>query len=175
MSGPATFRVFLEYLSYMVTEHMRAEQNQVAAGSWAPDESLAANLVLEHRPSTYVNWIFSDITPEDLFLGSDESRRLTFIGNVSVEVYEGNQFIGSVDRRGVHVLPGDASVNVSVTPGPFMERKGSQTIISLPAQTEYRLKVTAAKRSGLTYYDQTKKQAQHHHDSCNAGACSSFI
>ena len=55
MSGPATFRVFLEYLSYMVAEHMRAEQNQVAAGSWAPDESLAANLVLEHRPSTYVN------------------------------------------------------------------------------------------------------------------------
>ena len=148
-------RVFLEYLSYMVGEHMRAEQNQVAAGSWAPDESLAANLVLEHRPSTYVNWIFSDIAPEDLFLGSDESRRLTFIGNVSVEVYEGNQFIGSVDRRGVHVLPGDASVNVSVTPGPFMERKGSQTIISLPAQTEYQLKVTAAKRGNLTYYDQT--------------------
>ena len=148
-------RVFIEYLSYMVGEHMRAQQSQVDAGSWAPDESLAANIVLEHRPSTYVNWLFSDVAPEKLFLGSDESRRLTFIGNVSVEVYEGNQFIGSVDNRGrVHTLPGESAGSINVSPGPFMMRKGSQTIISLPARTEYRLQVTAEKNAGLTYYDQ---------------------
>ena len=51
--------VFIEYLSYIAAGHMRASQRQINTGDWAPDEPLAANLVLEHRPSTYVKWMFS--------------------------------------------------------------------------------------------------------------------
>ena len=149
--------IFIDYISYIVAEHMRARQAQVESGGWAPEEVLEANVVLEHRPLTYVCWMFADESPENLFMGCHATRSLTFIGDINditISVFDGDDFLGTVDRRGTHKLPGADPDISSVSSGPYMQKKGNQIIISLPADREYRVQVEASAAADLTYYDQ---------------------
>ena len=55
----AKIDIFVDYLGYIAGQHLRADQRQVEDGSWDPDETLAANLALEHCTTTYIRWLFS--------------------------------------------------------------------------------------------------------------------
>lgn len=153
--------VFIEYLSYIAGEHLRASQRQVETGGWAPDESLAANMVIEHRPSTYVKWMFSGVDPESLFFSSTSTRKLIFIGDVSVDVFRDGQYAGGIDEKGV-LYQKTESGNDSSTEEPllFMMRNGSQTTINLPDNDEYTLNVASKRTSELTYYDQLIRSSE---------------
>ena len=146
--------VFIEYLSYIAADHLRANQRQVETGGWELDESLAANAVIEHRPSTYVKWLFSGISPEQLFLNSISTRKLVFVGDVGVDVFRDGVFCGGIDNNGNVSVAAQTSADLPEEPVLFMMRKGEQTVINLPAEEEYSMEVNSGKFTEFTYYDQ---------------------
>lgn len=145
----------INYLSYMAAQHVQLDRRQVADGYWNPDEPIAVNVALEHRPSTYVSWIFSHLSPETLLTRSIRSHRLTFIGDVSIKIRQKGIVIGSMSKTG---KPGQAVVpegmDASDLTAPFMVRNGRETLVSLPDDETYTITVSSSERDVLTYYDQ---------------------
>ena len=146
--------VILDYLSYITAQHMRARQRQIEYGSWKPDESLAANLVIEHRPVTYAKWLFSADDPRELFSNSTESRRVAVIGDVDVAVYRDGRGITAISRKGRISLPeGETENPDDGIAGIFVMRNGHQTVVNLPDDADFEMVVTAPKKCDVIIYD----------------------
>ena len=150
----AKIEIFIDYLGYIIGQHLRAEQRQVEDGSWDPDEGLAANIVLEHYPVTYVRWLFSEEDPQKIFSGSVISRRVSVIGKVDVTVLKDGHEITSIDKNGIISYPLDEdSEGTSHDPGVFMMRNENITVISLPNDAEYYVRIDADRRRTVSFYD----------------------
>ena len=146
--------IILEYLSYMTAQHMRAKQRQIEYGNWNPDESLAANLVIEHRPVTYAKWLFSTDDSRKLFSTCTESRRVTVIGDVNVDVYRDGKGITAISSKGRISLPeGETETPAEEMTRVFAMRNGHQTVVSLPADADYELVITAPADCNILIYD----------------------
>ena len=140
--------VLLNYATYVVGQHMRAQQRQIEDGSWMPFEGLDENIALEHRPCTYVEWLFSDSDPEKIYLSNLSYRRLIFNGDLSLEVYCRGHLIQTIDPDG----------NVDVNEGSgqklFAMRNGHNLMICIPEEESYRLIFhTVKEQQKLIYYD----------------------
>ena len=145
---------FADYISYIAGQHLRADQRQIKDGSWNPDEALEANLVIEHRPVTYIKWLFSQDDPARLFACGTESRRITFTGDVSIEVYRDGKGISGINNKGeVYVPDGGDDRPGTGTRGTFLMRNGSQTVLSLPADTEYDVLIITPKGGAVSMFD----------------------
>lgn len=154
MREEEAIKTFVNYISYIVGQHARADIRQVDDGSWDPEESTAANFVIEHRPSTYIKWLFSDATIEDALRVPLSTRRLTVDGDVNVIVYRDGIGITKIDNKGRISAPDTkADPARSGERGVFMMRNGSQTIVSLPDNAEYKVEIEATGDKQLTYYD----------------------
>ena len=151
----ASKRIFIDYVSFIAAQHLRYEQRQVTTGSWDPDESLAANIALEHRPSTYVNWLFSITDPEELLLSSVSSRRITFEGNVKITVFHKGLPMTWIDEKGnVFISDAAADYDGPVAPEQFMMKNGRETVVSIPDDDDdYYLQIDSSEKETLTYYD----------------------
>jgi uncharacterized membrane protein YhaH (DUF805 family) len=149
-----SIEIFVNYISYIIAQHTRASVRQEDDGSWDPTESLAANLVIEHRPSTYIRWLFSDALIEDPMSTSINSRRLTINGDVTVTAFLDGEGITRIDNKGRITAP-DPNVDSkrSGERGVFMMRNGKETIVSLPADTEYYIEIDAEGEKYLSYFD----------------------
>ena len=150
----AKTETFVNYLGYIVGQHLRAEQRQVDDGSWDPEETLAANLALEHLPSTYIRWLFSEDDPQKIFCGSVTSRRLSMIGPVGITVLKDGCEISRIDINGKVSYPLEQnSDGSSRDPGVFIMRNENITVISLPNDAEYYVRIDAPMRCTVTFYD----------------------
>ncbi|MBO7711233.1 MAG: hypothetical protein J6S83_12235 [Lachnospiraceae bacterium] len=150
----AKIDIFTDYLGYIVAQHMRADQRQVDEGSWDPDEPLAANLAVEHLPVTYVRWLFSEEDPQEIFAGSHISRRISVIGTVGVTVLKDGQEITSIDKSGSISYPlQESSGETTRGRGVFMMRNENVTVISLPNNAEYTVRIDADKTRTVTFYN----------------------
>lgn len=147
-------KTFINYISYIVGQHARADIRQVDDGSWDPTESTAANFVLEHRPSTYIRWLFSDATIDDALRVPLSTRRLTVDGDVNVIVYRDGIGLTKIDNRG-HISAPDTKADPACSGerGVFVMRNGSQTIVSLPDNAEYKVALEATGDKQISYYD----------------------
>lgn len=144
----------VDYISYIVAQHMRADQRQINDGSWDPTESLNSNLMLEHRPSTYVKWVFSDLYPEEVFMSPIESRRVTINGKVDVVVYEGDYALTGINKHGRIYSPDpDLPEEISGEHSIFTMRNGDETIVSLPNDHSYSLLINADASRDVSYLD----------------------
>ena len=144
----------VDYISYIVAQHMRADQRQINDGSWDPTESLNSNLMIEHRPSTYVKWVFSDLYPEEKFMSPIESRRVTVNGKVDVVVYEGDYALTGINKYGrVYSPDPDLPPEISGEHSIFTMRNGDETIISLPNDHSYSLLINADDSRDVSYLD----------------------
>lgn len=145
---------FADYISYIAGQHLRADQRQIKDGSWNPDEALEANLVIEHRPVTYIKWLFSQDDPARLFACGTESRRITFTGDVSIEVYRDGKGISAINNKGdIYVPDGGDDRPGTGARGTFLMRNGSQTVLSLPADTEYDVLIITPNGGAVTMFD----------------------
>lgn len=146
--------VFVDYLTFASSEHLKANSHQTDDGSWNPDDPTADNVVLEHRPMIYISWLFSDNSTEDVFYGPTETRRIVLIGDVDVDILKGKTVIASIDRKGklTEAEEADDAAPGSL-PDIFMMRRGNETAVSLPSDSAYTIQVSALKRKPLTYYD----------------------
>ena len=144
----------VDYISYIVAQHMRADQRQINDGSWDPTESLNSNLMLEHRPSTYVKWAFSDLYPEEKYMSPIESRRVTVNGKVDVVVYEGDYALTGINKYGrVYAPDPDVPPEISGEHSIFAMRNGDETIVNLPNDYEYSLVINADDSREVSYLD----------------------
>ena len=150
----AQIDIFTDYLGFIVGQHLRVDQRQIDDGSWDPDATLAANLALEHLPTTYLRWLFSEEDPQKIFAGSHVSRRLSVIGAVDVTVLKDGQPITSIDKSGKisYLLQEDSEEDIR-DPGVFMMRNENVTIVSLPNNAEYTVRIDTDKRRTVTFYD----------------------
>lgn len=140
--------VLLNYVTYVVGQHMRANQRQIDDGSWRTFESLGENLVLEHRPTTYLKWLFTDADPESLFTSNTSYRRVFLKGDFSLAVYSGGKLIQTMDREGQIEVPEDATSKL------FSMRNAETVMVVLPDDEAYRLIIhTDEDGQELTYYD----------------------
>lgn len=151
-----SIETLINYISYIVAQHTRASVRQEEDGSWDNTESLAANFVIEHRPSTYLRWLFANALIDDPLNVSIDSRRLTVTGDVTITVYRDGEGISRIDKRGNITAP-DPNVDPrrSGERGVFMMRNGKETIVSLPADTEYFVEIDAEGEQYISYYDVT--------------------
>ena len=130
-----SINILIDYLSFIAGQHLRADQRQIREGNWLLDEPLSANLVLEHRPATYVHWLFADVEPEKLLTCSTESRRIAVVGKAN---------IGVINKKGA---------SVRGQHGVFMMRNGKETIVSLPCDGDYSLMISAYGKELISYYE----------------------
>ena len=150
----AKIDIFTDYIGFIVGQHLRVDQRQIEDGSWDPDATLAANLALEHLPTTYVRWLFSEEDPQRLLNGSHTSRRLSVIGAVDVTVLKDGNPVTSVDIDGnISYLLQEGSAEDTRDPGVFMMRNENVTIVSLPNNAEYIVRIDSDKRRTVTFYD----------------------
>ena len=150
----SSITTFINYLSFVAAQHMRADQRQINLGSWDPSESLASNLMLEHRPSTYVKWMFADVDTEYLFATPITSRRVSIVGDVEVTVYAGEDAICAIDKKGKITAPDpDVPAEISGYNGVFMMRNGQQTVVSLPENMDYHLEIVADGIRNIQYLE----------------------
>ena len=150
----AAIDIFTDYLGFIVGQHLRVDQRQIEEGSWDPDATLAANLALEHLPVTYVRWLFSEEDPQKIFAGSHISRRLSVIGTVDVTVLKDARPIERIDKNGkkTNLLEEDSAESLR-DPGVFMMRNEKITVISLPNNAEYSVRIDSDDRRTVTFYD----------------------
>lgn len=150
----AKIDIFVDYLGYIVGQHLRADQRQVEDGSWDPDETLAANLALEHCTTTYMRWLFSEEEPQKIFSSSIISRRICLIGTADVTVLKDGREITRIDKNGKVSYPmEEGSEGTPHDSGVFMMRNEKMTVISLPNDAEYYVQVDTKRRGTISFYD----------------------
>ena len=134
-------RALLGYVAMIAAQHTRANSQQVEDGRWDPDEPLAANMVLEHRPATYLTWLFSETDSAELFTIRDATRWLSFSDNMDVNVYQEDCLLGSISAGGDVTYPEeniDAKVGQPL-PQPYMADVGTELVMNLPEDQPYRI------------------------------------
>ena len=150
----AKIDTFIDYIGYIVGQHLRPDQRQVEDGSWDPDETLTANLALEHLPVTYIRWLFTEQDPQKIFTGPTVSRRISVIGTVDVTVLKDGHPITRIDKNGKLYYPQEeGSDGASRDSKVFMMRNENVTVVSLPNEAEYVLRIDTGRRGRVTFYD----------------------
>ena len=155
--------IFIDYMTYIMSQHLKEEQNQIKNGYWDLDQKIAENVLREHMPYTYIIWAFSDNTDEDVFAGPDMTRRIAFFGNVDIEVWKGDFFMNGMNRKGEYIYPEqdlvfDESMDFDellnqLLQGVFITRNGRETIVSIPADGAYSIRIHSDRVDNLLYYD----------------------
>ena len=150
----AKIDTFMDYVGYVLGQHLRAEQRQVEDGSWDPDESLVANLALEHMPVTYIRWLFSEEEPQKIVASCNVSRRISVIGPVEITVLKDGRAISHIDQNGRVSYPLEEGRDVTDRdPGVFLMRNENVSVVSLPNDAEYTLRVETSRLCTVSFYD----------------------
>ena len=143
----------MDYIVYVIGRHMRADQSQIIEGGWDEDAAMVENVALEHLPPIYIRWLFADFPPEEIFTTGIVSRRITIIGNVNVTVEKDGKEIGRINRSGqVNYPERTDSESQPWVPKVIMTRNANETIITLPGNEEYYVKLDTDQDSTVSMY-----------------------
>ncbi|MBQ9031299.1 MAG: hypothetical protein IJ106_07595 [Parasporobacterium sp.] len=142
--------VIISYLQYLAALRMQdtrgsSEQRDIA---WASDQGMGANLMREHMPYIYLSWIFSDLPDDQLFEGSFATQRLAIIGDVDVEIWQGDQFLNRIDQNGKWTAGEDYR-------SVFAERSGLETMVFLPANDDFQVRIITRNPTGFSFRSDT--------------------
>ena len=128
----------VDYIGYIAGRHLRADQSQIEENGWDSGATAVENSALEHMPSTYIRWLFSESRPQDTFTTCIVTRRLFVIGKAGVEVQKDGKEIARIDKNGRLQYPEkDSPDNQTRIPEVFMMRNENETVVSLPGDEEY--------------------------------------
>ena len=147
--------VFIDYMTMVAAQHTRANQRQIKDGSWNPDEPVAANMVLEHRPATYLTWLFCDSETNEVFRTEADTRRITIQGDLSTKVYQDDILIQSIDKNGnlIYANEQETSSGGNNLPEFFMMKDGKNIVINIPRDSSCRIELFSDDNDPLLYYD----------------------
>ncbi len=145
-------KAMLNFLDNVVMAYMKGTDKREKDGYWDGSVDTGTNIIREHNPSTYIEWMFSSDNPKEIFTGSNVSKQVIITGAASVEIYGEDGFIETIDRDGdisYKVPKGESLADKSRK--IYAVRKGSQTIITLPGDMLYRLKIHSPKDESMDY------------------------
>lgn len=146
--------VLSDYLAMLAGQHTRANQRQVIDGSWDPDMPMDANIFLEHRPSTYIKWLFTKEADAELLRSAGTSRRVTITGQVDAEIWQGASLLETIsyeEETSRTVTSEDG--NGRILPLPFLMRSGAELVVNIPDDESYRLVLKAKDKVAVTVSD----------------------
>ncbi len=141
--------VFADYLAYIVSQHTSKQNSHIEKGWWDPDLSLGENLMREHLPLTYLAWLFSGNVEHKLFFGPAFTRMVVVDADADVEVFYAGQLIGGAYRDGSVVYPREGRSICAI-------RNGSKTVLNIPMNDSFTIKLTTHGISNVIYYDITR-------------------
>ena len=154
--------IFLDYLAFIMSQHLAEDQRQIESYNWNPDQSIAENVLREHMPYTYLDWIFSGLSAEELFEGSKTTRRITISGPVDVEVWLGDYMVKGVDAEG-NEYSSDETDRFADTeslddfferyPNVFLMRNNTDTVTCLPVNKDFQIRIRVRDSSRVNYYE----------------------
>ncbi len=142
----------LSYLDKVVMAYLKGNDQREKDGYWNDKDDLGTNIIREHNPNTYIEWMFSSDVPGEIFTGNTVSKRVIISGTASIDVYGEDGFIESIDERGEisYKAPEGESV-AKENRKVYTIHKGSQTIITVPADMVYTLKIHTPKDESMDY------------------------
>ncbi|MCQ2511880.1 MAG: hypothetical protein MJ092_00615 [Lachnospiraceae bacterium] len=142
----------LNYLDNVVMAYLKGNRQREKDGYWDSSDDLGTNLIREHNPSTYIEWMYSSDDPKDIFTDSLTSKKVIFTGKASVEIYGADGYIETVEENGeiTRKVP-DGEAVAAPSRRIYAVHKGSQAIISLPGDMTYQLIIHATKDDTLGY------------------------
>ena len=107
--------------------------DDIKNGYWNPDESAFANIIREHKISTYIAWVFSALPDEAVFRPAEEERIL-FINNCeALTVSCGGEIKWTLYKGTVKKAAEDAD--------GWVQSKSGIAVVVLPTDKDYALSV----------------------------------
>jgi len=144
--------VFIDYMTYLASDLVREKSFQVREGFWNPEQGIADNMMREHMPYTYIDWVFSGLSQDVLYHGPDVSRRGYIFGDVDVEIWNDGMMIQGIDRKGNAYFP--EHVDEKFLFRYFLlTRNGNETLTSLPDEGTFQIRIKAGHDETITMYD----------------------
>lgn len=144
--------VIIDYVSLIASEQLRGNQEQVKNGLWNEDDSIGANYFREHMPYTYIDWLFSENDPEEIYAPGKEFRRVVLVGPIDVFVYKNDELVSYITKDGTVTHVNEWMENDYYQSEVFLKRSGKETMVSLPMDEDYSLEMVMYRSSSLSYY-----------------------
>ena len=149
--------VFVEYLTLFASSIISEKDDKGTQMYWNSKQGAVDNLMREHMPYTYLNWVFSNNPEVPLYHGPDIARRVYIYGNVDVEVWKNGRMIQGIDQNGREYFP-ELDRNTLNENGfsfnyVFLIRNGTETLTSLPYDGTYQIRIKTRKDEYITVYD----------------------
>lgn len=165
--------VIIDYISLLASEQLRGNQEQVKSGLWNADESIGANYFREHMPYTYVDWLFSENDPEDIYAPGKEFRRVVLVGPIDVYVYKDGNLISFITKEGkvTHVNEWSEEGDEYLSE-VFLKKNGKEMLVSLPMDADYSMEMAMYRSSVLSYYQVITPQEELFADNGEIHVCS---
>lgn len=124
----------LSYLDVLGAKYvLHGNTNQVNDGSWDPSQSLAANLMIEHTVTTYIPWVLSADTGEELYSDSSRFIHLSFYTPSAVYIYGEKGLIETLEKDGSISYEDESGTAVKIA----AFRHDSQVLVDLPLDSAY--------------------------------------
>ena len=107
--------------------------DDIRDGYWDPNESAFVNIVREHKPSTYITWVFSALSDEKVFRPA-QKERIIFIGDCeALTVSRDGEIKWTLKYGTVKKTDDDAA--------GWVQSKSSTAIVILPTDDDYTVSV----------------------------------
>ena len=149
--------ILIDYLSYVSSQHLKQDQQQVEKGYWNPDQGIAENVMREHSPYTYIDWIFSGNDIQEICQNIGATRRLYLYGDIDILIYKDGTVVKGISSDGNMILPDDDEISEmtvdDIFTDVFLMRHGSQTVTCLPFDGDYEIRIKTDGTDNITYYD----------------------
>ena len=146
----AKIDALIDYLQVITYTYLAGNERQVNDGSWNETDSVTGNMMLEHKPYTYLVWLFSTDDPRVLYSDEGVSLRALISGNVDLSVSDAQGEVLTLKADGTFVSHADVN-NDTTRPDLFAMRMGSQSIVNLPKDQDYTITVTPLKDETIVY------------------------
>ena len=136
----------ITFIETILTTHLQGNTSEIKNGYWDSNETLASNIIHEHSPEVYLEWMFSSENPEEIFGDNAITNRVIITGSVQVDIYDESGFKETIYANGdIETDEKNSMANL------YAVRNGSQTILSLPGDQVYKLLIYANKNENLGY------------------------
>lgn len=148
----------LNYLTNAAYTTITSNLFGIANNRWNNAVGLTDNIAHEHVPDVYIAWMFSTDDPDELFTGGDSYMRFVLNGELSLWICDGEgHFLWQVNKDGS--LNGETASYIMDEPLPlhqrpifYAEKRGKQTIVTVPKDKVYIFSFIANADNMVTYY-----------------------
>ncbi|MCF0229470.1 MAG: hypothetical protein HUJ76_07255 [Parasporobacterium sp.] len=147
----ATIDSMLDYLETIVGTYLQGNKSDAGKGHWDKNVGLAMNLIREHNPDAYINWMFSSNDPEVMFTDSIVTGKIIISGNVEIDIYGESEYVESVRSDGYTYIKDELFTGDLAVPSIYALKKGQQLIIMLPPDRDYSIVINSLETGSVGY------------------------